>query len=121
MKTSLQPGLRFSFSEVITPALSPPHLHPIVVLSTPDMIRLMEEASFRSVLEHLDPGENTVGTLVNISHEKAAREGETVLATARLLAVEGRRLDFEVSVTAGDVVIGRGTHQRAVVDSARFG
>ncbi len=121
MKATLRPGLQFSFTEVVTSDLSPPHLRPIIVLSTPDMIRLMEEASFRSVLEHLESGENTVGTLVNISHDRAAREGETVHISARLVSVEGRRLNFEVSVMVDGAVIGQGTHQRAIVDTVRFG
>jgi len=101
--------------------MTPEHLRPIVVLSTPTMIGLMEEAATRSVQPLLEEHDKTtVGTHVDVSHESAAREGEEVTVEAELVAVDGPRLTFSVVARVGDRIIGRGTHRRHVVDRSRF-
>lgn len=105
----------------MTVELSPPHLAPTVVLSTPDMIRLMEETATMAVQPVLeDYDQTTVGTHVDVSHESAARGGETVTVTAVLENVDGSRLAFNVEARVDDRVVGRGTHRRYVVDRSRF-
>lgn len=122
MDANLSVGGRHVTSTRITPDLSPSHLAPIVVLSTPDMIRLMEEACTLCVQEALDEGDQTtVGTHVDVSHESAARGGEIVEIEAELVAYDGPRLTFRVEARVADRVIGRGTHRRHVVDRSRFG
>lgn len=121
MKESLRPGLTHTLDATITADMSPPHLAPIVVLSTPKMVELMEMASLQAVVAHLDPNETTVGTLVNVSHEAAAGEGAKVIVTSELTNVAQRRLTFSVSAQAGERMLGRGTHERVVVDTSRFG
>jgi fluoroacetyl-CoA thioesterase len=120
MKDSLATGLEGSASHVVTADMSPPHL-PVVVLSTPAMIQLMEQTCLQGIEEHLDEDETTVGTHVCVSHSAAASEGETVEVTYTLSEVVKRRLTFDVKVTCGDRVLSEGTHQRAVVDTSRFG
>ncbi len=120
MKDSLAPGIEVTASHLVTDDMSPPHL-PMKVLSTPSMIMLMERTCLDSVLEHLDAGESTVGTHVCVSHLASAASGETVTISARLAERNKRRLTFEVRATAGDRVLGEGTHQRAVIDTSRFG
>lgn len=121
MKDSLQPGVGHSFEVEVTPDMSPPHLAPVVVLSTPKMIELMEVASLQAAQPHLDENETTVGTHVNVSHEAAAQGGEKVTVTSKLQEIAKRRLTFTVEARAGDRILGRGTHQRAVIDTSRFG
>ncbi len=104
----------------VTADMSPPHLAPTIVLSTPKMIELMEWAATRAVQPVLGDDRTSVGTHVNVSHEAAAREGEVVTVAATLTAVNRRRLTFAVSATVGDRVIGRGTHERFVIDRNRF-
>lgn len=105
----------------VTKDLSPAHLAPTVVLSTPDMIRLMEEVSTMAVQDILDGyDQTTVGTHVDVSHESAARAGEEVTVMAVLENVDGSRLVFAVEATVGDRVVGRGIHRRYVVDRSRF-
>jgi fluoroacetyl-CoA thioesterase len=99
--------------------MSPAHL-PVVVLATPIMVGLIEQTCLDSVTAHLDDGETTVGTHVCVSHTGAAREGEEVRVACRLAKVERRRLTFEVEVHAPAGRISDGTHERAVVDTARF-
>ncbi len=121
MKDSLQPGVGHRIEVEIGEDMSPPHLAPVVVLSTPSMIELMEIASLQAAQPHLDGTETTVGTHVNVSHEAAAHGGERVTVSSELMEVAKRRLTFAVEARVGDRIVGRGTHQRAVVDTSRFG
>ncbi|MCU1330723.1 MAG: Thioesterase superfamily [Bryobacterales bacterium] len=91
------------------------------VLSTPRMIGLMERACRDLMLPMLDPGQDTVGTHVNVYHRKAAPMGSTVIFTAQLTAVERRRAQFNVKAMMGTVVIGEGTHERAIIEVSSFG
>lgn len=90
------------------------------VLSTPHMIGFMERTSRNLILDMLDPGHDSVGTHVNVSHCAAAPMGTKVTFSAELMAVNKMRVDFRVSARLGDKIIGEGTHQRAVIDVRRF-
>jgi fluoroacetyl-CoA thioesterase len=65
-------------------------------------------------------GLTTVGTRISLEHQAATPVGRTVTASARLVAVDGRRLEFEVTLTDGATVAAFGTVERIVVDRARF-
>ncbi|MGH8975621.1 MAG: thioesterase family protein [Acidimicrobiia bacterium] len=119
MKATLTAGIEHEATFTVTREMSPPHL-PVVVLATPIMVGLIEDTCLKSVAAHLDDGETTVGTHVCVSHTGAAREGEDVRVTSRLAKVERRRLTFEVEVHAPAGRISDGTHERAVIDTARF-
>jgi fluoroacetyl-CoA thioesterase len=119
MKETLAPGIGHEATFTVTKDMSPPHL-PVVVLATPIMIGLIENTCLKSVEHHLDEGETTVGTHVCVSHTGAAREGEEVVVRTRLAKVERRRLTFEIEVHAPGGRISDGTHERAVIDTARF-
>lgn len=120
MPRTLRLGIEHTFEVTVSADHTPGHLLPAVVLSTPSMIGFMEEAATAVAQAQLDDGETTVGTHVDVSHESAARLGDTVTFLARLTAVDDRRLTFEVSATAGERVIGRGTHLRHVINRSRF-
>ena len=116
----LQPGISLSRDVSVTADMSPAHLAPTIVLSTPKMIELMEMASTEAVQERLGADRTSVGTHVDVSHEAAAREGEVVTVSSELVEIDRRLLTFRVAVTVGDRVIGQGTHNRFVVDRDRF-
>lgn len=90
------------------------------VLSTPQMILHMERVCRNLILGMLDPGHDTLGTHVNVSHCAAAPLDSTVVFTAALLAVNDRRVEFRVEARLGDKIVGEGTHQRAIINVARF-
>jgi fluoroacetyl-CoA thioesterase len=119
VKDTLQPGIGGHTNHVVTSDMSAPHL-PVVVLSTPSMIGLIEQTCLQTAAVHLDEGETTVGTHVCVSHDAAAMEGESFDITCHLTTIEGRRLTFEVEVTGARGRLSAGTHQRAVVPTARF-
>ena len=90
------------------------------VLSTPQMIRYMEWTSRNTVLPLLEAGYDTVGTKVNISHLAAAPIGSVVTFTSEIIAVEERRVLFQVTAKTEDEVIGEGIHERTVINVAKF-
>jgi len=90
------------------------------VLSTPQLVGLLELAALNAVDHLLPEGWLTVGTRVDIEHIAATPLGQAVSAHATLTAVDGRRLAFEVVATDAAGVIGRGTHQRVIVNRASF-
>lgn len=118
---ALQTGTTHTMTVTVTADMAPEHLGGTVVLSTPRMIGLMEEASTKAAQPHLDAdGQTTVGTHVDVSHESAAREGEEVVVESELVAISGPRLTFRVEARVGERIIGRGTHRRHVIDRSRF-
>lgn len=90
------------------------------VFATPAMTALMENAAMNAVAASLPEGSTTVGTRLDIAHTRATAPGETVTAEARLVEVEGRRLVFEVEARDSMGTIGRGMHERFVVDREKF-
>ena len=90
------------------------------VFATPEMVRLMERAAVHGLTPYLTAGQQSVGTMVNVKHLAATPLGATVTATAELVSVEGRRLLFAVSAHDGTDMIGEGTHERALIDLAKF-
>jgi len=90
------------------------------VLSTPQMIGGMERTSRNTVLPLLEPGYDTLGTQVTVSHLAAAPIGMTVTFRAEVTAVNGRRVEFRVEAWDEKEKIGEGTHQRAIVNVAKF-
>lgn len=90
------------------------------VFATPSMIALMENAACEAIKASLQPGESSVGTKVNISHLKASALEDTIIATATLTEIDGRRLVFEVVANDSKGIIGEGTHERFVINVEKF-
>ena len=90
------------------------------VFATPAMIALMEKASFIAIDECLDEGATSVGTMVNVEHVSATPVGALVTVESVVTAVEGRKISFEVTASDNAGLIGKGTHERFVVDAERF-
>src|SRR4029450_1912275 len=80
------------------------------VLATPVMILVMENAALNAIKPFLDAGESAVGTAVDVKHLAATPVGREVRATAEVVKVDGRRIDFNVSASDGKVEIGKGNH-----------
>ena len=116
-------GAKRSFTLVVAPehlanrfkdAMLPP------VLATPIMVLVMENAALNAVRAYLEPGESALGTVVDVRHLAATPVGQHVTAEAEVTEVDGRRIVF--AVTARDEIeeIGKGIHERMVVDLRRL-
>jgi predicted thioesterase len=90
------------------------------VLATPWMIGWMERTCRNAVLPFLDPGHDTVGTHVDVYHLAATPMGMTVTFTAEVISVQDRRIVFKVEARDEKEKAGEGTHERAIINVARF-
>lgn len=122
MEGILRPGLVGEARLRVEEANTASHLGSgqVPVLATPEMIRLMEQASVAAVDPLLPEGSRTVGVHVDVKHIAATPVGLEVTARAELVEVEGRRLTFRVEASDERERIGEGTHQRVIIDLARF-
>lgn len=116
-------GAKGSFTLIVLPehlanrfkdAMLPP------VFATPMMVLAMENAALNAIRDYLEPGESAVGTVVDIRHLAATPAGQRVTAEAEVTGVEGRRIIFAVIAHDETEEIGRGTHERMVVDLRRM-
>ncbi len=90
------------------------------VFGTPFLCALMEEAAWTSIAPHLEPGQSTVGTKLDISHDSATPMGMKVWAESELVEVDGKRLVLKVSAYDEKGPIGQGSHERFIVTDERF-
>ena len=90
------------------------------VLATPVMINLMEAAALDAVEKLLPAGHQSLGIRLDVRHYAATPVGMRVRATAKLVKVDGRTLDFRVEARDEKEAIGDGLHERVVVNVARF-
>ena len=89
------------------------------VFATPMMILVMENAALNAVREFLDAGESAVGVKIDVRHIAATPVGHRVRAEAEVVRAEGTRIEFRVAAWDEVEEIGRGTHERMVVDLSR--
>jgi fluoroacetyl-CoA thioesterase len=129
MKPSLAPGLTYQFRFTVPATKTVPHLYPESslfqempeVLATGYLVGLLEWACIEAIRPHLDwPREQSLGTHVNFSHIAATPPGHTITVDVRLDKVEARKLFFTLSAHDGAELISEGTHERHVIDVARF-
>jgi fluoroacetyl-CoA thioesterase len=92
----------------------------VPVLATPVMINVIEAAALDAVEHRLPRGHQSLGIHLDIRHFAATPVGMRVHATAELIGVDGRTLSFRVEARDDKEPIGGGSHQRVVVDVARF-
>ena len=90
------------------------------VLATPVMIALMEQAAAELVEKNLPDDLTSVGTAININHNSPTPIGLKIYAEATITKIDGRKISFEI--TAFDEVgeIGRGSHERFIVNKVKF-
>jgi predicted thioesterase len=86
------------------------------VYATPRIISDLEYTCRNFLLEHLDAGEDSVGTKVNWEHVGPALFGAEVTLAIKLVGVDGRRVTFEADVSDGADAVAHGTHERFIVD-----
>jgi predicted thioesterase len=90
------------------------------VLATPHMIGWMERTCRNLLLPYLETGYDSVGTEVNVRHLAAAPMGMSVTFRAEVIGVNERRVNFRVEAADEKEKIGEGTHERTIINVARF-
>jgi predicted thioesterase len=120
MKPTLQPGMSRASRIVIDRDRTISFMgEEARVYATPSMILDIERTCRELILEHADPGEDSVGIEIAVRHQAATLPGMTVEIDVRVTAVEGRKVFFEVSAKDELETISGGTHGRFVVDISK--
>jgi fluoroacetyl-CoA thioesterase len=128
MKPSLRAGLKHRFSYLVPEAKTVPHLYRESaelrampeVFATGFMVGLMEWTCVELLAPHLDEGEGSLGTHIDVSHKAATPVGFTVTVEAECIEVRGPRARFKIVAHDGVDEIGAGTHERFIVAWDRF-
>jgi fluoroacetyl-CoA thioesterase len=128
MKPSLKAGLKYRFAYLVPENKTVPHLYaesPQLqampeVFATGFMVGLMEWTCVQLLEPHLDQGEGSLGTHINISHKAATPPGLTVTVEAECVEVRGPRIRFKLVAHDSVDEIGSGTHERFIVSWDRF-
>ena len=118
----IETGIKGHREQIVTPEMSAARVGSglVDVFATPMLVALVEQTCYESVLPHLDEGQGTVGTLVNVSHLSATPIGRRVWCDSELTDVDRRRLVFSVKAYDECGLIGEGTHERFIIDTAKF-
>jgi fluoroacetyl-CoA thioesterase len=120
MKASLKPGLALSRTFTVDESRCIGFMgREGMVYATPKMVSDVEYACRDWLLEHLDPGEDSVGAHVSIDHLAATPLGLEVSIAAKIVEIDRRRVTFEFTVTDPIEPCGRGRHVRFVVETAK--
>ena len=129
MKESLKPGIRYVHHMIVPLSKTVPALYPESdefllmpeVFATGFMVGFLEWACIKAINPYLDwPNEQTVGTHINVSHEAATPPGLKVTAIVELIAIEGRKLVFNVEAHDGIDSISKGQHERFIINKMKF-
>jgi enoyl-CoA hydratase len=119
MKTGLQIGsagsLEWRVGATESIHLASHQKQSAIVFATPSMINLMEHTARKVLAQYLDDNEESVGVNVLVEHVAATPVNAIVRAEARVIGIEKRMIDFEVTAYDEKELIGKGTHRRAVI------
>jgi len=128
MKDSLKAGVAHRLVYRVPRERTVPFLYPEApslrdmpeVFATGYMVGLMEWASIELLKPHLDDGEGSLGTHIDVSHLAATPPGFDVTVDTEVTKVDGRRVWFKIEANDGIDKIGEGRHERAVVVWQKF-
>lgn len=90
------------------------------VFATPAMIALMEQTAWKSIVPYLDSNQSSVGTRLDITHDAPTPLGMTVTCESELVEIDGRRLVFTVTASDDKGIIGKGIHERFLIQEDSF-
>jgi predicted thioesterase len=120
MIKGVQPGEEHELTRDVTQALTVLAKRTPPVLATAEMIRWMEYAAYKVLEPFYEDHESSVGARIEVQHLAPTPLGMRFRALARLTRIEGRRYFFELEAYDEKEQIGRGTHERVIIDTARF-
>ncbi len=90
------------------------------VVSTPILIGFLERTARHTLAPHLDADERSVGIEIDIRHLAPTPVGQTIHCTARVMAIDGSKVSFQIEARDQHEVILRGLHKRAVIRTESF-
>jgi len=121
MKDDIKPGLETTVRYTVDAARVTRHMgEDLGVYATPALLRDIEHTSHNLLQEHLDEGEDSVGTRIDLQHLAATLEGVEVTLDVRVTKVDRRAVTLEFTASDGFDELARGTHSRFVVDKDKL-
>ena len=121
-KSVLTTGIKGNRELVVTKELTAQAMGSgeLPVFATPEVIALAEETAWRSVAAYLEPGQGTVGTMLQVEHISATPVGMKVRCETELIEIDRRKLTFSVEVFDEAGVVAKGTHCRFIVENEKL-
>jgi predicted thioesterase len=118
----LQIGLKNSVAQVVTEIDTAVAVGSgsLKVLATPKLIALVEKAAADLLEKNLSPEMTSVGTLVNFEHTAPTPVGMKISAEVEISEIDGRKIIFKVAAFDEVGEIGRGRHERFIVNREKF-
>lgn len=129
MKTSLQSGLTYSHTFVVSDSKLVPSLYPEAkefsvmpkVFATGYLVGLLEWTCIKALTPHIDwPAQQSVGTSIDIKHLAATPAGFEITCKVELIEMDGKRLVFKVEAHDGVDLISKGSHERFIINKEKF-
>ena len=121
MKDGFKPGISVSMETTVTPDMLPvldgERVFPVV--STAELVKLMELASRKLIRPNLDDGEEALGVQISVEHLATCGEGKTLSTTAELIEYRHQRARIDVAVFDGERLIATGVHIHRVMSKER--
>lgn len=119
---TLETGIRGEQSVLVTAANTAKTMGSgtLDVFATPALVALAEKTCWMSVADALGEGNGSVGTKLELEHTAPTPVGMIVTCESELVAVEGRKLTFKVTLHDEKGPVGGGTHERFVINNAKF-
>jgi predicted thioesterase len=118
----LEKGIKGCTERVVTEEMTARNMGSgeLMVLATPCMIAMMEEAAWKSIAGELEEGQGSVGTMMQVKHTAPTPVGMKVTCETILKEIDRRRLVFEVKAYDEAGLIGEGIHERFLIENEKF-
>ena len=116
---TMEKPTQYTLTEVVTDEMTAKRIGSAgaKILSTPNMLALMEGAALTLAKEYLDEGMTTVGVEAHVKHLASTPVGMKVSATATLRSIERRKMWFDIVVEDENGKCGEGSHLRIMVQN----
>ena len=128
MKPTLQPGTKFTLHYRVPESKTVPHVYAESdlfqemppVFATAFMVGLMEWACMEALREHMEEGEISLGTHINVSHSAATPPGMEVEVQVQCLEAAGPKTRWAITARDEQDLIGEGVHERHTIKAEKF-
>ena len=92
----------------------------VTSLSTPSMIKFIEDTATHIVMDNMPENYRSVGTKINVEHINPTSINSKVTVKATLVAIEGRKLSYTVEAFNEKHKIGFGIYEQVIINLEKF-
>jgi fluoroacetyl-CoA thioesterase len=122
MDDAIKVGMKIEAKQPVTPERAAAHIGSgsLQVYATPAMVTFVEHTCRQLIEPHLPAGQTTVGTRIELEHLAPTPIGGTIHIEARVIEIEGRRIECSAEIRDEQELVGRARHERFIIDEKRF-